>query len=278
MASSSSSPPPRRRRLRIESSCPPSDSDLEQRLADASLPCPPPSQVLEPCDISKRRSLLRIENSCPPTATDLQQRERERSPPSLKPSEEGSDAERRSAMASARPLHPTALQGLIEGSDLVHDEKSRSSSLESARFPRLCGACQNVYQAGGDCCSRAAAIALRLQQECSSSVAVGMSPVRFCLGIMRGVVSDRESYIRPEYPAIDTRPCKFNSLKPSIQDLDRSSITCRRCSEYRRCELHRFAVVCQHCVRCQLCLHHSWELTSLSGQLHVLADAVHTDA
>ena len=102
--------------------------------------------------------------------------------------------------------------------------------------------------------------------------------VHLSLGIMRGVVSDRESYSRPQYPAIDTRPCHFNPLKPSIQDMDRSSITCRNCSEYRRCAVHRTAVVCPDCVRCQLCLHHSWELTSLSGQLRASAVEVQTDA
>ena len=161
----------------------------------------------------------------------------------------------------------TSQQGLTDRSTPVDDGESSSSAIEAAHCPVLCGACRAAYQPGGDCCSRAAAISLGLQQRYSSSAAFAGSSVQFCLGIMRGVVSERESYIRPHFPVIATRPCQFNPLKPSIEDMDRSSITCRTCTEYRRCRLHRNAVVCRHCVCSQLCLHHSWELSSLSTQI-----------
>ena len=240
MTSSSSSPPRRRHRLRIQSSCPPSDSDLEERHADVIFPCPMPSQVVQDA--------------------------KERSPRRVMASEGGADAERQLSAAAVPTVHATSQERLTDRRTPVDEGESSSSAIEAAHCPVLCGACGTAYQPGGDCCSRAAAISLRLQQQYSSSAVFAGPSVQFCLGIMRGVVSDRESYIRPHFPVIATRPCQFNPLKPSIEDMDRSSITCRKCSEYRRCELHRYTVVCRHCVCCQLCLHHSWELSSLSNQ------------
>ena len=256
MTSSSSSPPPRRRRLRIQSSCPPSDSDLEERHADVIFPCPMLSQVLERSNFSSRSRQL-----------DVEQDERERSPRRVMPSEGGSDAERQLSAAAVQTVPATSQQGLTDRSTPVDDGESSSSAIEAAHCPVLCGACRTAYQPGGDCCSRAAAISLRLQQQYSSSAAFAGSSVQFCLGIMRGVISERESYIQPHFPVIATRPCQFHPLKTSIEDMDRSSITCGTCTEYRRCMLHRNAVVCRHCVCSQLCLHHSWELSSLSTQI-----------
>ena len=253
MTSSSSSPPRRRHRLRIQSSCPPSDSDLEERHADVIFPCPMPSQVLERSDFSSRSRQL-----------DVEQDERERSPRRVMASEGGVDAERQLSAAAVPTVHATSQQGLTDRITPVDEGESSSSAIEPAHGPVLCGACGRAYQPGGDCCSRAAAMSLRLKQQYSSSAVFGEPSVQFCLGIMRDVISDRKSYIRSHSPMIATRPCQFNPLKPSIQDMDRSSITCRTCSKNRRCELHQHAVVCRHCVCCQLCLHHSWELSSLS--------------
>ena len=258
MTSSSSSPPPRRRRLRIQSSCPPSDSDLEERHADVMFPYPMPSQVLERSDFSSRSRQFDVEQD---------ERERSRSPRRVMPSERGSDAERQLSTATAQAVPAMSQQGLTDRSTRVDDGGSSSSAIEAAHCPVLCGACRTAYQPGGDCCSRAAAISIGLQQRYSCSAAFAGSSVQFCLGIMRGVISERESYIQPHFPVIATRPCQFHPLKTNIEDMDRSSITCRTCTEYRRCMLHRNAVVCQHCVCSQLCLHHSWELSSLSAQI-----------